>query len=341
MGIIIYAALLIIAFLVAAFFSYRATAFIITMLKKQQVMDMPNDRSNHSLPTPRGGGIAIAGIGLAGFLMVSFWINELSGAWPLIIAAWILGMVSFSDDVKGLPVKIRFFVQILAVAMGLLLLPVQALLQIEAVWLLVLIYLFIAFAWIWFINLYNFMDGIDGITGVETISILVGAAIIFAMKDFPAANMALYAMVFAGATAGFLFFNWHPASVFMGDVGSVVLGFFVGWILFQLMLLGDFIPAIILPLYYLMDSGITITKRLIAGENIFQAHSQHYYQQAVRNGLTHSQVSLKILQLNIVLIALAIISSIEPLYAYGCLPFAVVLTIIRLRAFTQSHSRAA
>ena len=310
MGLFFYSILLAVFFIVSAYFSYRVTRFIIVMLRKQQIIDMPNDRSNHAIPTPRGGGLAIAGIIIAGFFIVSSWIGQISGAWPLLVASWVLGIVSFSDDVKGLPVRMRFGVQFAAVLVGLLLLPIKTALGTDSLPLIIAIYVFIAFIWLWFVNLYNFMDGIDGITGVETICIMLGAAIIFAQMGFPLANMAIYAVIIAGATAGFLFFNWHPASVFMGDVGSVVLGFLVAWVLLQLALSGEIVPAIILPLYYLMDSVITIFKRLIAKENIFQAHSKHYYQQAVRNGMKHSKVSLTILKLNIVLVILAIISAL-------------------------------
>lgn len=335
MGNFFYISVLAIAFVLASYFSYRSTRFIIQMLKKQQVMDIPNARSNHAMPVPRGGGLAIAGITLCGFLVATYWIGKLAGAWPLIVAAWLLGMVSFSDDVKGLPVKFRFGVQLIAVAIGLLLFPVKQSLGTDSLLWIIPTYALITFIWLWFINLYNFMDGIDGITGVETICIMLGATIIFAMQDFPAAYMALYATIVAGATFGFLFFNWHPASVFMGDVGSVVLGFIVGWMLIHMALIGQIVPAIILPLYYLMDAGITITKRLIAGENIFQAHSQHYYQQAVRNGMKHSKVSLSVLKLNLVLIALAVTSSLYPISGFACLLVALGSIYLTLRYFSK------
>ena len=107
MGLFFYSILLAVFFIVSAYFSYRVTRFIIVMLRKQQIIDMPNDRSNHAIPTPRGGGLAIAGIIIAGFFIVSSWIGQISGAWPLLVASWVLGIVSFSDDVKGLPVRMR------------------------------------------------------------------------------------------------------------------------------------------------------------------------------------------------------------------------------------------
>jgi UDP-N-acetylmuramyl pentapeptide phosphotransferase/UDP-N-acetylglucosamine-1-phosphate transferase len=239
-------------------------------------------------------------------------------------------MVSFSDDMKGLSARVRFGVQILAVLIGLLLLPVQLLLGTDMLAVIIVSYAIIAVGWLWFINLYNLMDGIDGITCVETISFMLGVTIISVWFGLPLAS---YSIVVAVAAIGFLFFNWHPASVFMGDVGSVVLGFIIGWLLVQLSLYGFGVSAFILASYYLADTGITLIKRLLKKENIFQAHSEHYYQQAVKNGMTHSKISLTILKLNLVLIVLATITAVLPLSALVTLPISLVSVWLVLRSF--------
>jgi len=122
-------------------------------------------------------------------------------------------------------------------------------------------HLFAALAWIWFINLYNFMDGIDGITGVETATIGLGLTLVSLVAGL-AAPVAGLGMAMAGAACGFLLWNWTPAKLFLGDVGSVPLGFLAGFLLLYLASEGHLAPAIILPLYYLFDAMATLLRRL-------------------------------------------------------------------------------
>lgn len=327
----VYLTILLVLFLLMTYASFKGTRYALKMLREKQILDHPNQRSNHTLPTPRGGGIAILAVMAGGFFMITWARGEIIGAVPLFISMVILGAVSFADDLTGLPVKMRMVVQMVAVFLGLLLLPIHILVP-EYVWLPHwLLYIVIALSWLWFINLYNFMDGIDGITGVETISIALGVALIaFVTGHVP---LAAYAVIVAGATLGFLFLNWHPAAIFMGDVGSVVLGFVTGWLLLQLALYGHIVAALILPGYYLADSGITLLKRLIAKENIFEAHSKHYYQQAVKAGRSHAEVSIMIAKLNLVLMALALISALYPMMGWVCAPLAIAAIVAVLRLF--------
>ena len=143
------------------------------------------------------------------------------------------------------------------------------------------------------------MDGIDGITSVETIVIGVG---VFLISDGPTAFLG---GILAAAATGFLKWNWNPAKVFLGDVGSIPLGFLLGWLLLNLAGNGHWAAAIILPAYYLTDATITLIGRAIKGEKLWQAHRQHFYQKAVQRGLSHEYVATMVAFLGAVLIMLA------------------------------------
>jgi UDP-N-acetylmuramyl pentapeptide phosphotransferase/UDP-N-acetylglucosamine-1-phosphate transferase len=167
--------------------------------------------------------------------------------------------------------------------------------------------------WLWFINLYNFMDGIDGLAGAETIAICMGLFAIMLTIGGPAGPEAIAraqsSLVIAAATAGFLLLNWHPARVFMGDVGAIALGYIIGWFLLTLATWGYWVAALILPAYFLADASITITQRMLSGEAIWQSHAKHFYQRAVQRGLSHARVVRFICGGNCFLVVLALAST--------------------------------
>jgi UDP-N-acetylmuramyl pentapeptide phosphotransferase/UDP-N-acetylglucosamine-1-phosphate transferase len=155
-----------------------------------------------------------------------------------------------------------------------------------------------------FINAFNFMDGIDGITASETIHIC--ASLLF-LAILPS-ELQILLIVIIAATIGFGIWNWHPAKIFMGDVGSIPLGFILGWSLLYIATREYFIEAMIIPAYYLADTGITLLKRLVQGKKIWQAHSEHFYQQAVRAGRSHSHVVKMVIANNLLLMILTYFS---------------------------------
>lgn len=301
-----------VAFAALAVCSAVLTKKILRVLTHRAILDHPNERSSHTMPTPRGGGIAIV------ILAVITWgITYYQDHPPLlylpIIGTLILAAVSFADDLKPLSARFRFMMQILAVALSLpWIMSMGSISQgllpssVENV--------LIALAWLGFINFFNFMDGIDGITGVETIGIGGGLVLLYLVMQIPVSHPYLGLSLAAGAT-GFLWFNWHPAKIFLGDVGSVTLGYLLGGLLLQTAAAGFWAPAIILPLYYLTDAGITLTKRALRGEKIWQAHREHFYQFAIQQGKTHSHVSLAVALCNLVLIALAMVAVATPYLA--------------------------
>jgi UDP-N-acetylmuramyl pentapeptide phosphotransferase/UDP-N-acetylglucosamine-1-phosphate transferase len=289
--------LLFLGFFAAAIF---ATGLVLLWLRKRRILDLPNARSSHAVPTPRGGGLAVTPLVLLGF---GGWFAVHGGApgdWAMLFGAALLGAISWIDDRHTLPAWPRFAAQIVAVALAMALMPRFDLTGgavppgVEK--------LVLGLAWLWFVNLTNFMDGIDGITGVEALSIAVG--LLFALPG--AVPGGLLAIV-AGCVLGFLVWNWHPAKIFMGDVGSVPLGYVLGYLL-----LGGaakhpdgWAVALILPALYWADASLTLARRALAGEPIWRAHREHFYQKATQGGWSHAQVCLLILVANLCLIGMA------------------------------------
>lgn len=293
--------------------------------KQFAILDNPNGRSNHASPVPTGFGFAFMLMAL-GFLLVA----NAPGAilWP----ALLLLIVSFVDDIRHLSARTRFGFQLIAViiALGALKQPVfQGLLPF---WLDQIV---TGLLWVWFINLYNFMDGIDEITITETVSIAAGLALLGMFVGDVQRHIAIDAVIIIAAVAVFYPLNRHPARAFMGDSGSVTLGLLVGYLLLTLAAGGHWQAALILPAYYISDATLTLAKRTLAGEKIWQAHSQHYYQRMVRAGYTHNVVTRQIMTLNLFLIALALTSSVQGAIAYGALAIAYVASFALIWTFAR------
>jgi len=259
------------------------------------ILDRPNERSSHRTPTPRGGGIALLAV-----LLPAWGVIE-PDLLPILALALALAAVGWWDDLKGLAPWPRLAAQGVAVGFGLWhLAPVTGGLMPP-----VLDYALAGIAWLWFINLFNFMDGIDGIAGVESISIALGLTVV-ARWIGGFGDLGELAIALAGASLGFLYWNWHPAKLFLGDVGSQALGFLIGFLLLRSAGQGAWAAALILPLFYLVDASWTLARRTAAGENVFAAHAQHIYQRALGAGMSHDQVARALLIANIALIAFAV-----------------------------------
>ncbi|WP_430395828.1 MraY family glycosyltransferase [Ferrovibrio sp.] len=283
---------------------------LIIWLKTRAVLDLPNARSSHTEPTPRGGGIAVVAIILAlGLPWVT--LAEQWGQGMLLVGMLVLAVLFWFDDrLKGLPILLRMGAQALAVALVLGQLPAEATVTqgLVPLWFERLVCFL---AWLWFVNLFNFMDGINGITGIEMAGIGIGLAACGWLAGFGGGYAGL-ALIVAGAGTGFLRRNWGKADVFMGDVGSVPVGFLLGGLLLQAALSGLWAAAIILPLYYWVDATFTLLKRALRGEKFWQAHRQHFYQQGARKAGAHAPVAAKIGGLNLALILLALATQIGP-----------------------------
>jgi UDP-N-acetylmuramyl pentapeptide phosphotransferase/UDP-N-acetylglucosamine-1-phosphate transferase len=279
-----------------------ATAVLIPLLRRCEVLDRPNERSSHATATPRGGGIAVTGTVLLAWLALAA-IGRLSPeVVPVCIAAGLLAVVCWLDDLHGLSPATRIAAQGAAVAIGLFALPAAS--NGLSVWLGPTAYdVSVGFAWLWWVNAYNFMDGIDGIAGSEAAAIGGGLLLLAAAGNGVDPSVALLAAAVLGAALGFLKWNWSPARIFLGDVGSAPLGYLTGFLLIGLAGAGRWKIALILPLYFLADATITLGRRLLRGETIWQAHRQHFYQQAIRHGLTHAAVVRRVIVADLLLIA--------------------------------------
>jgi UDP-N-acetylmuramyl pentapeptide phosphotransferase/UDP-N-acetylglucosamine-1-phosphate transferase len=289
-------------FVLAAFVFVVSTALVpvaARLLTCKGIVDLPIDRSSHEIPTPRGGGLVIMPV-----IFLS-WIGLLlSGVftWPdvktfsaVILCGILLCAFTWLDDHKpnGLRVRTRLFVQLLAVSIPLMLWPLDAGRLLPEFIPVVLERILMALAWVWFSNLYNFMDGINGISGAEAISITGGLLLFcfFGPVHVPEGFTAITIVPLAAA-AGFLVWNARPvAKIFLGDVGSVGFGYTLAWLLFVFAAAGYMIPAVLLALVYCVDATFTLLKRAWQKKKIWESHREHFYHRVTvkPDGLTHLQ----------------------------------------------------
>jgi Fuc2NAc and GlcNAc transferase len=271
------------------------------------VLDIPKDRSSHSTPMPRGGGLAIvttqlavtAALGAAGKMTPQLMVALLAGG-----AA--IAVVGFADDKWGVAPSVRLAVHFAAIA-GFVwsighLPPINfgiAVFDLGIVGTaLAIVFL------VWFLNLYNFMDGIDGIASVEAISIAAVAAFLLELRGADASAILLLLSLIA-AVGGFLIWNWPPARIFMGDVGSGFLGFALGAIAWATVVGGDLSIWVWLILFgaFFVDATITLLRRWARGEPLATAHRTHAYQHLSRRTGSHLKVTLGCLAVNLLWLA--------------------------------------
>lgn len=266
------------------------------------LMDVPNLRSSHSVSIPSGGGGAI----VLTFLLVLPLLAKLGlGSWPGVIGlaggGLLIAVMGFVDDHGPSGVLVRLFTHVIGAAWVLFWLPELPSLLILGVsfnlgWAgygLLTVFL------VWILNLYNFMDGIDGLAGVEAISVCLGGALLYVLMGNEAG--AIVTLVLAAAVGGFLCWNFPPARIFMGDVGSGFLGITLGALLVQA---GVWAPELfwgwlILLGIFIVDATFTLLRRLLLRERIYEAHCTHAYQYAARRYESHRTVTLGILIINV------------------------------------------
>lgn len=286
-------------------------AVVLVALRRWTVLDNPNARSSHARPVPRGGGLGFVPVILIGW----WWLSTagLAAAPPaVLIGALAIAVVSFADDLRGMPMGVRLAVQAAAIAAVLATAPIGPILSDALPPL--LDRAIAGLLWLWFVNLFNFMDGIDGIAASEAALVAAGIAVL-ALQHPELALPAREAVVVAAAALAFLLFNWPPARMFMGDVGSVTLGFLLGWLLIETASAGAAPAAILLPLYFSADATSTLLMRAWRRENLAEAHRGHAYQRAVDGGQSHALTTLTVVGLGLVLILLALLSATRPMWA--------------------------
>lgn len=266
-------------------------------------MDIPNARSSHSAPTPRGGGLAIVisyllGLPVLGLMDILSWcsISALLGAGILV------ALVGFLDDQGHIAARWRLIAHFCAAA--------WILAWFGGVFPLALFGTTFAVGWVetglaaiylvWLLNLYNFMDGIDGIASVEAICVCAGGALLYILSGYPA--LAAVPLLLAASVAGFLFWNFPPAQIFMGDVGSGFLGIILGALSLQAgWLFPEFFWSWIIMLgVFICDATFTLIRRLLRGDKIYEAHRSHAYQYAARQFGRHLPVTLTVGAINLI-----------------------------------------
>ncbi len=272
-------------------------------LARQSMMDIPNHRSSHTLPTPRGGGVAFILVlcGALPFLNhLGFVIMPVGAA--LLGAGLFVALLGFFDDFRDVPPSIRLLGHFGASVFALYCLGGMSSLSVFG-WVLsqgVILNILTVIYLMWLLNLYNFMDGIDGLAAMEAFCVSLGGALLYVLHGdyaFVGVPLALSASVL-----GFLWWNFPPARIFMGDAGSGFLGLIFGILSIQAAKVGSqfFWGWLILLGVFIADATITLFNRLLQGEKPFQAHRDHAYQHAARQFNSHFKVTMAVFIINVV-----------------------------------------
>lgn len=282
--------------------SFLLTALLRKYALAKSLMDVPNERSSHSVPTPRGGGVAIVIAFLFSLMLLSwteliYWETMLAG----IGGGAIVAIVGFMDDHGHIAARWRLLGHAVA-----------------AIWMLVWLggfapitffgfivdfgwfgQLLAAFYLVWMLNLYNFMDGIDGIASVEAVCVCLSACLLYWVQG--AESLIWEPLLLATAVAGFLYWNAPPARIFMGDAGSGFLGIMIGLLSLQsAWVASEFLWMwLILLGVFIVDATFTLSRRLIRGDKIYEAHRSHGYQFAARRFGRHLPVTVGVGVINI------------------------------------------
>ncbi len=286
-------------FVLSVLLSWAGVGFFRRWSLRKNLLDVPNERSSHTVPTPRGGGIIIAVVSLVGYAAITV-LFDLQFSWGYFAGAVLVSIVSWLDDLYSLGFWSRLIVHVVAAVILIsnlgpwkdLFIP---LVSVEVSpgsalgWV-------ITVAWVvWAINAYNFMDGIDGIAGTQ--SLVAGIAWSLLALAFHIKSVFFFGGIIAGVSAGFLVHNWQPARIFMGDVGSAFLGFTLAAL--PLMALSEKPEMTILPVvgllflwFFAFDSVTSRIKRALKHPKFWEPHREHLYQLMVTGGMPHSRVAM-------------------------------------------------
>jgi UDP-N-acetylmuramyl pentapeptide phosphotransferase/UDP-N-acetylglucosamine-1-phosphate transferase len=307
---------------------------------RRHALAHPNARSSHKNPTPQGGGLAVVAATL-GVVVASdlFGVPGLDGLslWLVLAATLFIAVVGALDDIHSIAVVLRLLLQAVTVAIVLVALPDE--LRVMPFWPPWLERGLLGIALLWFVNLTNFMDGIDWMTVAEVIPVTAGLVLFGFMGALPR-EATIVALALCGAIIGFAPVNRPVARLFLGDVGSLPIGLLLGWLLVVLAGAGHFAAALLLPLYYLADATITLLRRLTKGEPVWQAHRSHFYQRATDNGYSVRQIVSRVFALNVALIVLAAATLLTRSYLLQATAFIAgcILVGLLLHRFTTAKA---
>lgn len=308
------------------FYPFIVTGFIFLLIKplvkylsKSKFLDVPKKRSNHKNPIPKGAGLILIPTIFVSIVFFIYFELIPNKPWTLLsLLMLILFITSIFDDYLNLPTIPRLLVHSICVFTGVIYFNseitnfTESLLNIynfnfNLIITVTFIKIFIFFFWLWLINLFNFMDGMDGITTSQILTFTAGT-VFLSIFGSVSHDISYISLIIFSAFLGFLSFNYPPAKIFLGDSGSIPIGFLISSIIiFNLINQQNFIPTMILIMYHFADSSLTLMKRLFEKKNIFHAHSEHFYQKKIRSGFSHKFVLLRINSANLILLFLSVL----------------------------------
>ena len=286
-------------YIILLLISFSLTYFIKNYMIKKSLVASVNERSSHTTPTPHGGGIALSLTWFLGLVYLYFMGEIEASLFYALLFGAVISIVSFFDDIYELSPKLRLIVQSLIAFSGIF--AIGGLNEIDLGFFVIenqiITNIFAFFMIVWFINLYNFLDGINGYAGSEAVFLALAGFVLFGGAHFA---------VLAVAVFGFLFWNWNKAKIFMGDVGSTLLGYNIA--IFTLYYANQessnlWIWIILFGVFW-FDATLTLLRRKRNGEQLSQAHKKHAYQRLTQSGWSHYKVTNYSIGLNFVLFAI-------------------------------------
>lgn len=326
---------LILALLAGAAIVSAGLSQLLQPLFRRYALARPNARSSHTEPTPQGGGIAvlaavILAMAMSAIAVPGFATNTVG---VILAATIVLAIVGAIDDARPLNALLRLAIQSGVVLVVLYALPADMrILPALPAW----IERFVLFVGLlWFVNLVNFMDGIDWMTVAEIVPVTTALAVFGLLGALPG-DATIVAIALCGAMFGFAPFNRPVARLFLGDVGSLPIGLLTGWLLI-LLAEKHLTAALLLPLYYLSDATITLLRRLRDGEPVLQAHRRHFYQRALDAGLGTYQIVGRIFLVNVALAGLGLLTILQAALVLQLAALAVgaMLVVALLLSFSR------
>jgi len=297
---------------------------------QRQIIDFPNERSSHSTPTPRGGGLSIVIVVLIGTLALAISANVPWNVAGAIIVGGFVALIGYIDDRGDLSPLTRGIAHLVSAIVGLALLGGMPTLDLG----------FTVLEWgllghvvgvvgiVWMTNLYNFMDGIDGLAASEAVFVFGVGGILLASSGLT--GLALLCALTVGSSIGFLRWNWPPAKIFMGDVGSGFLGYLIAIVAIASGNQGFSLWVwLILVAAFFVDATVTLIRRVLRGEKWYSAHRSHAYQHLTQNWGSHLKVTLTVIALNLLWLGgLATLATIEPSWTLGIVTVALLPLIV-------------
>lgn len=307
--------------------SFFLTYFIKEYAIKKSLYDVPNERSSHTIPTPHGGGIAIAITWFVGILYLFFMNRIEQELFLALLPGLVLSSVSFLDDIYELSAKLRLFVQTIVALLGLYFLGGFEVLDFGFFSISSPLFtnFFALILIIWFINLYNFLDGINGYAGAEAIFLAFAGYILFKDAHF---------IVLLVSVLGFLYWNWNKAKIFMGDVGSTLLGYNIAifTIYYANQESSNFWIWIVLFSLFWFDATLTLFKRALNKEVLSQAHKKHLYQRLTQQGWSHYNVTNFAIIINFFLLCMVyFISNIFLVFILSIMLLYAIMALIEMK----------